>query len=334
MSELSVKVLGLIEEGFTINSICGILNLSHKQLNNILRGLRMLGIEFNKKYYYDGETIYVPKKDLSWDTKKNTVNIITSHDCNEFQAMVISDLHVGNQLEAVDAWNKIYEYCIINNIHIIIIAGDFLDGINVGKHDHKKHSNSLEQIRYAVNNYPFDKNIINVVTLGNHDIDSLTSYGIDFSIYLRNFRPDIVPVGYGHGRINIKNDRIFITHPLGINSNNGFELPSNYLLIKGHHHTNKSCISTNGNCSLTAPTLSNLFTSQDIFLPGAIVLSIKFKNGFFDVVNIENLMVNDRVNVVGETQFSITPSKDRKYDGNIKHEEDFSKRKILRKENK
>jgi len=333
MSELSVKVLGLIEEGFTINAICEMLNLSRKQLYNILRGLRMLGIEFNKKYYYDGETVYVPKKDLSWDTKKNTVNIITNHDCNEFKAMVISDLHIGNQQESVDAWNKIYEYCIINNIHIVIIAGDFLDGINIGASSYKKHTNSLDQMRYAVNNYPFDKNIINFITFGNHDIDSLTSYGIDFSIYLRNFRPDIVPIGYGHGRINIKNDRIFITHPLGINSNNGVELPNNYLLIRGHHHINKSIIGNSGNCSLTVPTLSNLFTSQDIFLPGAMILNVKFKNGFFDIIHIENLIINDRVNIVGETQFSITPSKDRNHDGHVKHEEDFNQRKTLKKVN-
>ena len=35
-----------------------------------------------------------------------------------------------------------------------------------------------------------------------------------------NYRHDIVPVGYGYGRINIKNDKIFVTHPLCIGVNN------------------------------------------------------------------------------------------------------------------
>lgn len=331
MSELTVKVFELIEEGFTINDVCKALNLSYKQLNNILRSLKMLGMEFNKKYYSDGEMVYLPKKDLSWDTKKNTVNIVTNYNCNEFKAMVISDLHIGNQQESVDSWNKIYDYCVVNNIHVIINAGDFLDGINIGSPNYKKHTNPLEQMKYAINNYPFDKKITNFITLGNHDVDSLTSYGIDLSIYLRNFRYDIVPIGYGHGRINIKNDRIYVTHPLGINNNNGLELPSNYLLIRGHHHVNKCNIGSNDSCSITVPTLSNLFTSKDVFLPGALVLDIKFKNGYFDTVHIENLMINDKVRVVGETQFNINPSKDKNYDGHIKHEEDFSKRKILKK---
>lgn len=331
MSELSIKLINLIEQGLTINEIGSILNLSHKQLYNLFRGLRQLGMEFNKKYYYDGEIIYSAKKDLSWNTKKNNINIITDPCCDTFTAMCISDLHAGSELEAIDAWHKICDYCIVNNIHIIIIAGDFLDGINIGRSDSKKHNNPLEQMKYAISNYPFDKNIVSFIVFGNHDIDSLTSYGIDFSTYLRNFRPDIVPVGYGHGRINVKNDKIFVTHPLCMGISNNIDLTGNYILLKGHHHACKSIIGANGNCSLTVPSLSNLFLAEDEFLPGAMVMTAKFKNGFFDTIYLEQLLVNNRVNVVNSIQYSIIPSKDRKFDGTIKYEEDFSKRKTLKK---
>lgn len=330
MSELSTNVLHLIEEGYSINEICSSLGISHKQLSNVFRGLRQLGIEFNKKFYYNGETLYVPKKDISYETKKNNVNIITNPNCDTFKTMVISDLHAGNELESIYSWNKIYDYCIVHNIHTIIIAGDFLDGINIGIQDYKKHTHSLEQIKYAINNYPFDKNILNFLILGNHDVDSLSSFGIDFATYLRNFRLDIIPVGYGYGRINVKNDRIFVTHPLCMGIENNMDLTGNYLLLKGHHHVNKSIISGNGNCSISVPTLSNLFLSDEEFLPGAIVINTKFKNGFFDTVYVDNLLIGDRVNVVSTMQYSITPSKDRKFDGSIKHEEDFCKRKILK----
>ena len=331
MSDLSFKVLSLIEDGYTINSICELLNLSHKQLYNVFRGLRQLGMEFNKKYYYDGEVAYSLKKDLVWDTKKHNVNIITSPLCNEFRAMIISDLHIGNELESVAAWNKIMDYCVINNIHIIIIGGDFLDGINIGNKSLKRHQHPLEQMRYAISNYPFDKSILNFVVLGNHDVDSLTSYGMDFATYLRNFRPDIVPLGYGHGRINVKNDKIFVTHPIGITNDNNFELSNNYLIFKGHHHTNKSIIGNTGNASICIPTLSNLFTSEDNFLPGAMIMNAKFNNGLFEFVYIENLLINNKVNVVSSLQYSITQTKDKNFDGKIKHEEDFEKRKILKK---
>ena len=64
MSELSKRILDLINEEICINEICSIMNLSHKQVYNILRGLKQIGIEFNKKYYCDGETIYITKNDL------------------------------------------------------------------------------------------------------------------------------------------------------------------------------------------------------------------------------------------------------------------------------
>ena len=331
MSDLSLKVLNLIEEGYTINSICDSLGLSHKQLYNIFRTLRQFGMEFNKKYYYDGEVMYSLKKDLSWDTKKHNVNIVTSPSCNEFKALIISDLHIGNELESVGAWHKIFDYCVVNNIHINIIAGDFLDGITIGRNSLKKHSHPLEQMRYAINSYPFDKNILNFVILGNHDVDSLASYGMDFATYLRNFRPDIVPLGYGHGRINVKNDKIFVTHPIGITNDNSMELSNNYLVFKGHHHTNKSIIGNTGNTSICVPTLSNLFISEEDFLPAALVMTAKFKNGFFDVVNIDNLLIDTKVHIVSSFQYNITLTKDKNFDGKIKHEEDFSKRKILKK---
>jgi hypothetical protein len=111
-------------------------------------------------------------------------------------------------------------------------------------------------------------------------------------------------------------------------------LTSNYLLIKGHHHTNKSIIGTNGNCSLCVPSLSNIFLTENEFLPGAIDLLIKFKHGYFDMIYYEHLLINNgRIYAVSSTQFMVSQSKDRKYDGNIKNEDNFFKRRTLKKEN-
>ena len=334
MSELAVKLLELIKEGYMINDISHELGISHQEIYKIFRDLKQIGMKFDKRYYEDGEMIYIPKKDLSYSTKKSSANIITNQSCEHIKLMVISDLHIGSMYECIDKIHMTYEYCKNNNIHIIINAGDFLDGVTIGREECKKFLNPIEQMEYACGVYPFDENILNFIVLGNHDIDSLSSFGIDFSTYLRNFRHDIIPLGYGYGRINIKNDKIFVTHPLCIGVNNNIDLTSNYLLIKGHHHCTKSIIGGNGNCSFTAPSLSNIFISEDEFLPGATVFNIKFKNGFFDTIYVENLLINNRVNVISTLQYNVLPSKDRKFDGSIKYEENFSKRKVLKKENK
>ena len=68
-----------------------------------------------------------------------------------------------------------------NNIHIILIIGDYIDGIKIGRQESKMHTDPLEQMEYASKIYPFDSNIVNFLALGNHDIDPLVSFGIDFA---------------------------------------------------------------------------------------------------------------------------------------------------------
>lgn len=332
MSDISLKLLNLINEEYTLNEITSLLGLSNDEIYKIFRDLKDIGINFNRSYYYSGDIVYLPKKELDLSSKKNCINLITKPEEEVFRAMVISDLHAGSIYESKDSWYKIYDYCIVNNIHNIIICGDFLDGISIGREDSKLHNNSIEQIEYALSNYPFDKNILNYVAFGNHDIDSLVSYGIDFEAYLNNYRHDIVSLGYGYGRINIKNDKIFVTHPLCIGYSNNIDLTSNYLLLKGHHHCTKSIIGTNGNCSLTVPSLSNIFVNDNAFLPGAIDLTIKFKKGYFDTVYYEHLLINDKIYTINSIQYNVMPSKDRKYDDHIKNEDDLVKRRTLKKE--
>lgn len=275
--ELSFKLLDLINKGYVINDIISELNISYEEVYKLIRDLNQLGFLFNKKYYSTGDILYLPKKDINRENKNNSVNIITDLGSNVLRLMLVSDLHIGSNYESVKSWDDLYNYCIINNIHMIVIVGDFLDGINVGRTESKMHSNSLEQIEYARSKYPFDKNILNFMILGNHDIDSLISDGIDLATYLNNYRPDIVPIGYGNGIINIKNDKLLLAHPLCIGVSNTHDLSSNYILIKGHQHLSKSIIGNNGNCSLCVPSLSNLFLNKNQFLPGAIDLSIKFR---------------------------------------------------------
>lgn len=334
MSVDTDKLIELINAGYSLNEIVEYMNLSRNKIYEVFRKLNSYGIDFERKYYSSGDLIYVPTKEVETLGRKNCVNIITDAGSDSFRALVISDLHIGSIYERQDAWNIMMNYCINNGIHNVIVAGNFLDGINRGRAECKIHNNFFEQMMYAVDKYPMDKNIIHFVTFGNHDVDSLVSEGINFSTYLRNYRHDIIPVGYGYGRINIKNDKILITHPLCLGINNNLDLTSNYLLIKGHHHANKSIIGTNGNCSLSVPSLSNIFLTENEFLPGAIDLSIKFKNGYFDMVYYEHLLINNgMVHTVSTTQFMVSPSKDRKFDGHIKYEEAFSKRRVLKKEN-
>lgn len=326
MSDINIKLLDLIDKEYTVNEIVSELNISREQLYKCFRSLKKWGMDFNKKCYSSGDFIYVPKKEIYLPS--NSVDIITEPKTDSFRAMILSDLHIGSRLENQLAWQKVYNYCIVNNIHIIIIVGDFVDGIKIGKEEDKLHNNPFEQMEYAARNYPFDSGILSFIIMGNHDIDLLLSYGIDFCEYLKNFRHDIIPIGYGRGRINIKNDKILLTHPLGIGIPCEHDLSSNFLLLKGHHHFFKTIIGANGSCSLSVPSLSNIFTSENEFMPGAIDLSIKFREGYFDIMHFEHLLIGEKVYSIGTTQCSISHGKDRKFSGPINNEEYLVRRKI------
>ena len=62
--------------------------------------------------------------------------------------------------------DRIYNYCISNNIHIIFFGGDLVDG-TFGKNT--RIDNIDEQLAYIMKKYPFDKSIINFGVLGDHD---------------------------------------------------------------------------------------------------------------------------------------------------------------------
>lgn len=334
MSEYYIKLLNLIEKKATLNEITHELKLSREQIYKVFRELKLMGMDFTRKYYYNGEFIYLPRKEIDLPNKKNCVNIITERDSDTFRCVAISDLHIGSIYQSEESWNMIMDYCVVNNIHTIIITGDFLDGISIGSANSKIHSEPIQQIEYALKKYPTNEGILNYLTFGNHDVDYLVSYGVDLSTIICNFRHDIVPVGYGYGRINIKNDRILITHPLGIGGNKDLDLDNNYLLLKGHHHLCNSIIGSNGNCSLNIPSLSNIFLTKNEFLPGAIDISIKFRGGFFDTIYYSQLLISNKVININSTQFSITHPKGRKFDGDIKYEEVCPKKRSLIPNNK
>ena len=65
MTEQTIKLIELINEGKTCNEICHILNISNKQLFNNLTILQNKGFHYNRKYYSNGAIVYRPIKSNS-----------------------------------------------------------------------------------------------------------------------------------------------------------------------------------------------------------------------------------------------------------------------------
>lgn len=324
MSDTTKTLLKLISEGKTINEISEELKLSPKKIYNILTILGNKGFEFERKYYSDGSIVYIPKNNIFSNEVNNKVSIITSPNDQEFDAVVISDLHIGCDKERLDLLEKVYNYCIINNINIIIVTGDIINGM-FGR-SQILHDDVSEQIDYAIRNYPFDRNILNFAILGNHDINSLQLVGQDFAKILKNYRHDIVPVGYGKGQINIKNDHITLYHPKTIETDKF----NDYLTLIGHQHRLK--VSTNGKVNtIHVPSLSDIGIQSYETLPSAIKMTLKFCNGYLVTGHFEQLLIGTKTYTINEFNLNLGLGKNIAGIGRILNEEERTKKLIMTK---
>lgn len=299
MTEINKQILNMIMENKTLNEISKSMHLTHKQIYKRLLSLEEYGYIIDRKYYYSGDIQYNLRLNLNDNIKENEVDIITSPNDNFFNALLISDLHLGSEAQSLDSLDKIYNYCIDKKINIIINCGDLVDGFNS---HYNKISNPEDQINYALKVHPFDKNILNFLILGNHDIELFNNYGTDIKKVIYNKRHDIVPIGYRNGKINIKNDFLVLHHNItgGIYEND--DICCYKLMLRGHSHISKHVFShTHGNHIIYVPSLSNLkIDSEDNNFPKAIKMNIEFKDGKMWNVNFENLIILDKVYKVGE----------------------------------
>ena len=186
---LNDDILYMIEQGATANEICEYTSLSNKQLFYRLNLLKLNGYNITTKYYSDGEIVYNLLKGLNLVNEETKSLIMGTRD-DSIKILLISDIHIGNKNFDAKYIELMYDYCIKNNINIIINAGDLINGtFNISK---ENISNVKEQIEYFFKIYPFDKNILTFICYGNHDYQSLIKYGLDISKTINNKRNDII----------------------------------------------------------------------------------------------------------------------------------------------
>lgn len=327
MTDLTSQLLKLINEGKTLNEISEVMNISNKKIFNLLTMIRNKGFEFDRKYYYNGDIIYVPKTSFITENIIGT-NIITSPNDNNFEALVISDLHIGNNEERIDLLNMAYDYCVKEGIHIIIVCGDIIDGM-YGRFP-KIHDNIHAQIDYAIQNYPFDKSILNFATLGDHDYDAMKNYGQNIARVFESYRHDIIPLGYCNGQINVKNDKIIVRHPSDKFDEFKSESMNRCLSLNGHSHKMKISTSTN-DTTINIPTLSGLTCNTELPIPSAVRMNLEFKNGMIWNGIFSQLIFTDKgIYRVNEYQcYILGYGKDVSGNKEIKLEEDRTKKKVL-----
>lgn len=303
MTEMDLKLIELINEGNTINELSSKLNLSKKQLHVRLIALKRKGIDLQRTFYNDADIGFDIIKKFSTVNVSNSTEINFKEPIEKFEAMLVSDLHLGSICESLESIKRIYEYCNNNGINIIINTGDFIDGI-AGKLS-KKHESIYEQIEYALRKHPYDKNIMNFMLLGNHDASSRLNDGIDLSTLLENKRVDFVSIGYASGSIKLKKDELFLVHPVKQIKKSVYK---SSLVLKGHSHECKLYNEDfNKNLVVYLPSLSNLskFNNLPPF-PSAMLMELYFNhNKKFSKVVFTQLLVDSKVIPINRVTYDL-----------------------------
>lgn len=163
MVNREIKTMELIRQGKNNKEICNILKIDLMDLKNILISLKNKGVLYNKKYTLEGNTLYIPNKDLDGDTSKD-IDILMSK--NSFKSILISDLHLGTKEERLDLLNLVYEYASKEGINFKYLLEtnrlDFaISGVGEGRINLKKDSIYMyHPLSCEENNLPWKRFIL------------------------------------------------------------------------------------------------------------------------------------------------------------------------------
>ena len=266
MDKIKNKILELVEEGMTSKDLITNLRLNEEELKQKISLLQKEGHNITKQFFYNGTQKYILQKSIP----DNITHILASPKNGEFKAIAASDYHIGNKKQNLDYLERIYEFAIKNDIHIIFNCGDVIEGM---KNKNNYNLNYHEQIETLLEYHPFDENIISFIVLGNHDADLIRSTGLDLNTIINENRSDLISLGYNPTKIGINNNEILMCHT----ANQIRNIPAK-LKLTGHGHRYHFGIH-NGEPSLYLPTASN--NLYDDFPPGFIYINFELINGIF-----------------------------------------------------
>ena len=252
MTELQLKILQYMQSCTSIETICNNLKISEKQLYYYLSLMKNLGVLFDFEYGCDG------KKFLKFANSGSITNtspqlIINNNNSKFIKTIAIADLHVGNNQSCLKKLDYLFDYAVKNNINIILILGDVLNG------QYQKSSENLnneEQINYFIDNYPYDKSINTIGIIGNHENDSfINSSHIDPTCLINTKRPDIHLINRISADLRIKDRQSnnIVSTPIRLMHTSKPNSDSFPILIAGHHHRYSVFNSENGHFIIDVP---------------------------------------------------------------------------------
>lgn len=144
--------------------------------------------------------------------------------CKHYDIMLVSDFHIKEiDSKLLKGYDILTDYCVKNNISLILNLGDFFDGLSGQQISYENAKKNYQIIEEAINTLPGTDGVYHAILGGNHD-KNIANYGLDPIELMADSRGDFINLGYTHSTINIGNSLndigcFDIHHP------NGFDFP-------------------------------------------------------------------------------------------------------------
>ncbi len=301
MYEKIALILRLYEEKVPLGEIQERMGLKNGEFNMLLRKIREMGYNTTKSYSSDGDITVKLNTSLNF---KNSNTIRISVKDRVFRALFISDLHIGSIYSNPRIIKKIYEYALAHDIHIIFNGGDMIENIYPDNRTPLRHDTLQKQLDSVVRDIPHDPHIIMMTTYGNHDHHSVLTEGFDVARYIEDRRYDIVSLGYGASKIQVKDDVIGLVHE--IKNQEQSTVQGATITYKGHSHKSKM----KGNNLIYIPSACEHKNPQYEFEPLIGFIDAEFI--FFDkkIAKINNkqlAIIGEDIRLANEEAIKVKP---------------------------
>lgn len=121
--------------------------------------------------------------------------------CKHYDILLVSDFHIKEfDSKLLNGFDTINNYCVENNIQLILNLGDFFHGVGSKNLEYDFAMQNYALAEKAISLIPRVDGVYHAVLGGNHD-KNILKYGFDPIDMITREREDFINLGYTHGTI-------------------------------------------------------------------------------------------------------------------------------------
>ncbi len=231
------KIYRYIKNDMPVETFMAKFNVNQSELNGILELCRLYRKDVCLEMV-DGTLVF----------KKNYIKGVTpakldinSPRLNHNQICVVSDTHLGNNLQQLHLLNEIYQEAYNRGITTVLHVGDLVDGNYTNRAENPRLlflHNFDEQVNYAVEMYPEVSGIKTYYILGSHDETHYKNGGATINNFIAHSdrKNDMIYLGQDFGRFYLDKVEYDLDHPGGgKNVSVSYALQKRVEVLESHH---------------------------------------------------------------------------------------------------